>query len=668
MKITVSHFFKYQRHLSGCFALLLLSSVNLFAQSDTSKTLKEVNVNTGVHTDGIIPSQQVSNKDFLRYGAFTVADAIRNFTGVNIKDYGGIGGLKTISVRSLGANHTAVLFDGVQVNDAQTGQIDLSKFALNNIAEIVLYNGQPENILQPARSFASASLLSIQTIKPGLNAQKPYQIQVGANGGSFGLINPFLYWQQRINNQWAFTINTNYIAANGKYKYKNEEDGSDTLAVRTNGDVRSLQTQVALYWAKNDSNKFNFHINYYNSKRGLPGAAINYNPYTNERIENNDIFIQTGYQHTWQNSLQLLLNAKLSQLKTRYLDPDFLNAQGFTDQHYNQREFYQSAALAYHITAAWQISYAIDVSFLKQEADIFQYAYPSRFSLLNVLATSFTKGIFKLEGNVLYTNINETAKRTIPSRSRNVFSPTIIASVKPFNNNLQVRAFYKSIFRMPTLDELYFYAVVPRSTKPEFVKQYNLGLTWAESYNGFLKYIALTTNAYYNNVTDKILALPSKNPAIFSFSNIGKVDIKGVDFGLKSQTQTFNKWYGLFNVNYTYQQAINADVTSSTYNEQLPYTPQHTVAINGGLVHQKIGVYYNQVLSSYRYYGENNTNENYLPGYSISDASVVYDGFIDKLPFKTSFAVNNLFNTNYAIIRSYPMPGRSYRLSIQITI
>ena len=50
---------------------------------------------------------QILNADKLRQnGAMQVSDAAKLFSGVVIKDYGGIGGLKTISVRSLGAAHT----------------------------------------------------------------------------------------------------------------------------------------------------------------------------------------------------------------------------------------------------------------------------------------------------------------------------------------------------------------------------------------------------------------------------------------------------------------------------------------------------------------------------------------------------------------------------------
>jgi outer membrane cobalamin receptor len=122
-------------------------------------------------------------------------------------------------------------------------------------------------------------------------------------------------------------------------------------------------------------------------------------------------------------------------------------------------------------------------------------------------------------------------------------------------------------------------------------------------------------------------------------------------------------------VNYTYQQAINVtDPTSSIYLNQLPYTPKNTLALNAGIDHGHLGVYYNQVLSSQRYYTNDNDPGDNLPGYSISDASIVYRFLTKRTPVMASFEANNIFNKYYSVIRSYPMPARSYRISLQITI
>lgn len=652
-----------------CIVVPLIAS----AQTDTAKKLKEVIVNKKPlpQIQTITPSQQISADAFDRFSSFNVADAIRDFAGINIKDYGGIGGLKTVSVRSLGANHLAVLYDGVQINDAQNGQIDLGRLNLDNVQSITLYNGQPPAICLPARSFASASVLAIETIHPKLSEAKPYQVLLGFKGGSFGLINPYLQWQQRLNSRWSFVINSYWEKANGRYNYKVKGDGSDTSSVRTNGDLNAQEADGALYWAKSDSDKFNLHVNFYNSDRGLPGAVVFYNPISNQRMWNRDIFVQSGYGRIWKNSLHLLINTKLSQDYTRYINPDFLNGQGGLDNRYTQREFYQSVALSYHLLSNWEVSFASDVSLARLDANLYNFAYPSRFTWLNVLASNFTTGKWRFQGDLLHSDVNERVKLGNATPSRSVFSPTIMAAFKPISSSdLQLRAFYKDIFRNPTFDEQYYFSVNgSRNIKPEFARQYDAGITYRKALNSFFDYVTLTVDGYYNNITNKIVALPNQNPAILSIINLGKVNIKGVDVGANTQTKLKGGWRGSLTINYTYQDALDVtDPTSSYYRQQIPYTPKNTLAINGGVDYKRFGLYYNEVLSSSRYYLSQNLPENLVDGYSVSDLSLICKFTAGNKPAIFSVHADNLFNENYVIVRSYPMPGRSILLSFQIKI
>jgi outer membrane cobalamin receptor len=232
-----------------------------------------------------------------------------------------------------------------------------------------------------------------------------------------------------------------------------------------------------------------------------------------------------------------------------------------------------------------------------------------------------------------------------------------------------LRAYYKSTFRNPTFAEQYYYAIVPRTIKPEYSDQFDIGASYTKSLNGIFDYIAIGADAYYNHVKDKISYVPTRSPETPSVINLGSVDIKGLDVNLKSGFKLFYNWKALLSINYTYQQAL--DVTNNTdlyYLEQIPYTPKHTFAANVGFIHDQFGLYYNQIYSSSRYQNSNNVPEYYLPQYSVSDASFVYNFLIDKKVVHASMEVNNLFNKNYSVIGGYPMPGRSLRLTFQITI
>ncbi|HPD86427.1 MAG TPA: TonB-dependent receptor plug domain-containing protein, partial [Proteiniphilum sp.] len=109
------------------------------------------------------PRYILTEEQIGQLNALQLSDAVKNLPGVTIRDYGGIGGLKTVSVRSLGAHHTAVSYNGIALSDQQTGQIDIGRFSLDNVERLTLHNGQDDRIFRPARSFVSASVLEIIT-------------------------------------------------------------------------------------------------------------------------------------------------------------------------------------------------------------------------------------------------------------------------------------------------------------------------------------------------------------------------------------------------------------------------------------------------------------------------------------------------------------------------
>ncbi|MCI7037557.1 MAG: Plug domain-containing protein, partial [Bacteroidales bacterium] len=96
----------------------------------------------------IIPSQRLSGEQLQRLNTVSVADALRFFSGMQVKDYGGVGGIKTVNIRSMGSQHLGIYYDGVELGNAQNGQVDLGQFSMDNVEEISVYNGQKSAIFQ----------------------------------------------------------------------------------------------------------------------------------------------------------------------------------------------------------------------------------------------------------------------------------------------------------------------------------------------------------------------------------------------------------------------------------------------------------------------------------------------------------------------------------------
>ena len=132
---------------------------------DGSYDIEEIVVTARRATE-IIPTQKLEGKALEELNSHSVADALRYFSGIQIKDYGGIGGLKTVNIRSMGSQHVGVFFDGIQIGNAQNGTVDLGRFSLDNMEAISVYNGQKSSIFQSAKDFASASALYMETRRP----------------------------------------------------------------------------------------------------------------------------------------------------------------------------------------------------------------------------------------------------------------------------------------------------------------------------------------------------------------------------------------------------------------------------------------------------------------------------------------------------------------------
>ena len=179
------------------------------------------------------PTQVFSKEELKSLNVLQVSDAVKHFAGVTVKDYGGIGGLKTVSLRSLGAEHTAVGYDGITISDCQTGQIDIGRFSLDNVDRLSLSNGQSDNIFQPARFFASAGILNIQTLTPQFKDNRRTNLSASFKTGSWGLVNPSLLIEQKLNRKWVLSANGEWMSADGHYPF--------TLHYGENNDLSSRE-------------------------------------------------------------------------------------------------------------------------------------------------------------------------------------------------------------------------------------------------------------------------------------------------------------------------------------------------------------------------------------------------------------------------------------------
>ena len=317
------------------------------AEPDMQKLDSSV-VTAFVRPDKVIPAQVLGGKQLQGLSVHSVADAIRYFSGVQIKDYGGIGGLKTVNVRSLGSEHVGVFYDGVQLGNAQNGQIDLGRYSLDNMSEVALYNGQKSSGVQSAKDYASASSVYLQTRVPEFAEGRRHNLKATLKGGSFDTVDPSILYERKLGKSLSNSLNVEYLYTSGRYKFTYKKlDGYDTTAVRQNGDVRALRVEDGLFGALKDGG-WRAKAYFYDSERGYPGAFVREEPGKfrhEDRQWDRNFFLQGSWFKNVSSWYKISTKAKFSWDYLHYIsDPRLDVTTMYVNNTYIQKEAYFSGA------------------------------------------------------------------------------------------------------------------------------------------------------------------------------------------------------------------------------------------------------------------------------------------------------------------------------------
>lgn len=657
------------------------------AVSNDSITLGEVTVRARRPFSEIIPGQTLGGERLEAMRSHNVADALRYFSGVQIKDYGGVGGVKTVDIRSMGTNHTGIFYDGIQLGNAQNGQIDLGKFSLDNLEAIDLYNGQKSDIFQSAKDYGAAGTLYLQSRTPRFDdTDRRWKANVTLRGGSFGLINPAGRFDFRISERVAATVSAEYSHATGKYRFRYRrlyDDGTtawDTTATRLNGDLRAFRAELGLYGSLSRG-YWQARVYYYDSNRGIPGAIVNNVWKNSQRQWDRNFFAQGHWRKTLSRVYSLQLKGKYARDYMHYLNPD--TTLMYLNNRFYQDEIYLSGANKFNVAPGLRVNLAADYQWNTLSSTIRNFARPRRHTLMTAFAAAYELGGLRAQASLLHTlvldhsrNSPDSAPVSYADNTLSRLSPAVMASYK-LSRPWLVRAFFKRAFRMPTFNDLYYTDIGNAVLRPETADQLNIGAVADYTFDQTVfDALHLTADAYYNFVKDKIIAVPKGNGQYrWMMMNIGRVKILGLDLTAAATITPIPRLHLDLRLNYTYQSARDfSDPTDTrpggigTYKGQIAYIPHHSGSVTAALRWQRAELNYSFIYVGERYHNSSNIPENYQPAWYTSDLSLSYRLRLGPTALRATLEVNNLLDQQYEVIQNYPMPGRNYRLSLSVDL
>jgi outer membrane cobalamin receptor len=347
----------------------------------------------------------------------------------------------------------------------------------------------------------------------------------------------------------------------------------------------------------------------------------------------------------------------------RYLDPDFLNKEGKLDNQYWQREYYFSNALLYKTLKGFSLSFANDLSLNNMNTSLQNFSNPTRYSCLNSLSLAYNYKKMSVIATVLHTYVSDKVQEVETAKNYQKFTPSICLSYQPFKKeNITVRAFYKNIFRLPTFNDLYYRLVGSTNLSPENTHQIDVGMMWSKYLHRNVPYFSLTADVYYNQIKDKIIAIPNKNLFVWSMINLGKVSITGVEAHNTLEIKAHKYISFELTTNYTFQYAIDVtDKESKTYKNQIPYTPKHSGAGIFSIQTKWINCSYSVLYAGERYMLGQNISANYLERYFEHSIALFRSIKLKHTQLTLRVECLNLLNKQYKVVKNYPMTGRQFQ-------
>ena len=665
----------------------------LFA--DTAQTLSEVEV---YGKRPIATSQTLRGADLRALSTTSVADALKYFSGVQIKDYGGLGGLKTVNVRSMGAQHVGIYVDGIRITNAQNGTVDLGKFSLSSLETVSLYNANKLDNCQSASEYASGATVYLTTRRPTKDS-----LSVQLRRASFST------YMAKVNGQWSMAnglrgfVDGEYCDSRGDYPFRYHSDYEDTIGRRANSDIRYGRIEGALF-----KGGFATHLYYYDSERGCPGGIVRRlsDKYVNVGREwDRDFFVQASFQHEFLGHHRVKANAKYTNEYLRYCTdyPENQNT-ARVNNHYRQEDGYGALCYGYTPWPWLSLSTSYDVRYSKLRADLKHFDNVFRLDQKEVVAAQMNLHGVQAAASMLHQHYHDfTFTRVGAADPLDRWTPAMSVAYTLYG--VTMRAWYKKIFRAPTLNDLYYTQVGNRNLKPEYTKQWNIGLEyhWAKrqhsTVNGQRSMVNgqwsmdLQADVYQNKIENRIVCLPLKGTYTWTMLNYGYTFCRGLNATAQGHYDTKDWRFSLL-TSLTWQKDLNRTDPDDedTYNKPICYSPELSYTLTSVISYSppmkgrgRGGVF--SLTTSYIHVGERMWSyadpEDILEPYNNIDMKLSYTisqtppltpplegrGMAARRVIKSiglCLEVCDVLDEQYEHIPRYPMPGRNYKLTLTV--
>lgn len=575
----------------------------------------------------------------------TVAEILESTGSLFVKDNGGFAGIKTLSVRGSSDAQVLVLLDGQRLNTAQSGGVDLNAIPLDALDRIEVVRGGHSGLMG---TDAMGGAVNLITRLP--NAGKKASIGAGQTVGSFGTVisNAFVSFTQ---GPLQSSLLFNRLQSDGDFSFK--LPGENRTRIRENNDIRGDAVFFKSRMDGRNLGDFQLAFQSFQSDRGAADPV--FFPSSSGRRNETRRLAGLGWQKQISPSIQLT-----AQGHSQFLQNRFTNLYENDDHRYGSSGIETGFRWAFNPFGLLQGGAEWNEDRLKSTKFLIQ-----RRSTLSLYGVLEANGHWRSFGKTIEWKFVPAFRLDHHDDHGTVVCPKIGALIRTGRiHTVTLRGNAGRNYRLPTFNDLYWPELVwpgyggtrgNPHLRPETGMNFDLGTTFQKIAPFFLQ-LEMT---FHQNYFQNLILWQSDAEYVFSPVNVGKALIRGMECLLSFRTLN-NRLHLELAPSWT----LALDRTSSKWNRQLTYRPDWKIDAGAGFRVSRL-----TVNGQVQYIGKRFTsadNQKCLPSYWTLNGNVGWKQKIGPVEAGMRMQVSNWMGKPVFSLDGYPLPGREYRISMDL--
>lgn len=604
------------------------------AQIDTLLLMPSVDVEGVKVREGAIGASLVQWKDssLNEIPRASIADFLQRKANIYVKTYGG-NSLSTLSIRGASGSQNLVTWNGLPVQSAMLGLLDLSLIPVALADEIALETGGNSS------SWGSGAIGGLLSFKQHTSFKNKFQLNYSSSIGSFGSLHQGLSFQvgnkyfqsrtqvvyQRAQNDIIYSIAPNFPTKRQENAYFEQPALIQTFAIRPK-----------------ENHLLELHFWLQKSYKEIPPTLVQ----TKSEAFQTDRFkrFMANYRF-FKGKHQINAKAAAFQEEQNFQDPQI-----GIDANNDFTNYLTEISYKFQINKVHAIELA--------NTNVLTRAKSNSYEELEKLDRYGMLFAYKLQGNKI--DLQLSIREEIANSK--VLLPVGYAGVDwQIAKNFLFKSKLTRDFRLPTLNDLFWSPGGNADLLPEEGWSQEIGVEYVKQLG---KHKCSFSQVFFNrNIKNWILWAPSNTGVFWQANNIAKV----WSWGSESKfTYSFShkkvrfRYVGMFNyISSTYQ--TNLDLPRIRKGDQLLYTPE--IQSNNTL---ELGLGIWRLNYEHLIVGETQAVNGVLEAYNLANISSTWTFNQEKVQTILFVTVNNVFNQNYIVVERRPSPGINYQVGMQL--